>query len=361
MMLKKSLSLFLSALFFVPNFGFATEEELTEWQKEQRQKAIIDEAYRNSNPLYRYTRSSDGRNALTDTSTEILRARVLVVDTRDQNRCKEIERQIHNSGVKETSNSEGSLCTASANQSPYNSVTIYEKVDRVQYERELDISKLTSTERNVFTETRNLTIAAAGFAGLLLLMPSSITKWDKSKDSESVFAKYKDNVRNGPVMDKDDWAVNYIGHPISGAAYYQVARNLGMSKMESFGYSVIMSTFFWEYGIEAFAEKPSIQDLFITPILGSLLGEVFYQLEKKIENQGGTVMGSRRLGSFIMVLLNPAGSLSNQINRMMGSKVIKDSRISITTRTKRCDGVSPLEDPRTCNDSGIGIKIEFKF
>ncbi|MFZ2890098.1 DUF3943 domain-containing protein, partial [Sulfuricurvum sp.] len=52
-----------------------------------------------------------------------------------------------------------------------------------------------------------------------------------------------------------------------------MARNDGLSIGESAAFSTLMSTFFWEYGYEAFAEVPSIQDLIFTPLVGSLFGE----------------------------------------------------------------------------------------
>ncbi|WP_203249645.1 MULTISPECIES: DUF3943 domain-containing protein [Cysteiniphilum] len=64
----------------------------------------------------------------------------------------------------------------------------------------------------------------------------------------------------------------YIGHPYAGAIYYMAARDSGFGEFESFLYSAFISTFFWEYGVEAFAEVPSIQDLIVTPVDGWLLG-----------------------------------------------------------------------------------------
>ena len=106
--------------------------------------------------------------------------------------------------------------------------------------------------------------------GILWVLPESFTNWNKEEMLEyGMFNRWKDNVRAGPLWDDDDIFLNWIMHPWAGAVYFMSARGSGFNKWESFAYSAIMSTFFWEYGVEAFAEIPSWQDLLITPIVGS--------------------------------------------------------------------------------------------
>ena len=108
--------------------------------------------------------------------------------------------------------------------------------------------------------------------GVLWVMPESVTNWNKAEMKEKGIAwKWKENVKAGPVWDEDDWVLNWITHPYCGGLYYMTSRSAGFSVLESFGYSAVMSTFFWEYGIEAFAEIPSKQDLLITPIFVSMV------------------------------------------------------------------------------------------
>ena len=85
-------------------------------------------------------------------------------------------------------------------------------------------------------------------------------------------------------------AINYLGHPISGAVYYVMARNDGLNPFESFIFSTLMSSFFWEYGYEAFAEIPSMQDLVSTPIVGAFMGEYMHYLEGVLDENGGSYM-----------------------------------------------------------------------
>ena len=130
--------------------------------------------------------------------------------------------------------------------------------------------------------------------GILWAMPESVSNWDKEEIKEKGFLwKWKQNVKAGPVLDQDDWILNYVTHPYSGAVYYMTARSSGFNIFESFMYSTFMSTFFWEYGIEAFAEIPSKQDLVITPVLGSIVGEGFFYAKKSILKHDRRVLKSK--------------------------------------------------------------------
>jgi len=153
--------------------------------------------------------------------------------------------------------------------------------------------------------------------GGLILAPESVSRWDTSNPVRfigSMPANWSEHVSKGPVVDGDKWAINYIGHPVSGSFYYQVARHDGFGVIGSTIYSAAMSGLFWEFGIEAMAEVPSTQDLILTPLGGALLGEAFYQVEQVIDAGGGTVLGSRVLGGISKFLLNPAGTIVDGID-----------------------------------------------
>ena len=170
-------------------------------------------------------------------------------------------------------------------------------------------------------ETRNMAVLSLGIMGLLYVMPERVSKWDKSEMKFSTLGqKWLDNNKDGPVWDQDEWTINYIGHPYFGAAYYMVARNQGLSPWEAGGYSFLMSTFLWEMGIEALAEIPSKQDLIITPLIGSIIGETFFIWEQRILADNNQLWGSNWLGSTVLFLLNPAGSISASMNRVLDGK-----------------------------------------
>ncbi len=155
--------------------------------------------------------------------------------------------------------------------------------------------------------------------GLMTFLPESITKWDEEdRDMSKLGKKWKDNVSDGPVWDRDEHFLNYIMHPYFGGVYYTAARHAGYNEFESFLYSATMSTFFWEYGVEAFAEVPSWQDLFITPFFGAVVGEMMLTAEQDILANGGEVFGSETVGGVSLFLLNPVGHIHYWVSDAWG-------------------------------------------
>jgi hypothetical protein len=217
------------------------------------------------------------------------------------------------------------------------------------------------TPNSITRQTGHLLIIGVGFMGILLNLPPSIVKWDEDEkiDPNRLFKKYFDNVKNGPIVDNDDWMINYIGHPVSGAWYYTMARDLGMSPTKSFLYSALMSTFFWEFGVEAFAEKPSLQDLIITPVLGAVMGEVFWQLNKKIIASG---YDHTILGKIAQFLMNPAGMTGNGIHYLfqkIGHNVEVNTSFKIVPRSNYIERYSGSN--RWHDQFSLVFTLEFTF
>jgi len=182
--------------------------------------------------------------------------------------------------------------------------------------------QLSQRERLLVEDTVYMQIFMLGTMGVLLLLPESISKWDlDSLQEKSLDEKWKENVAAGPVWDEDDFFINYIGHPVSGAWYYTMAKNDGFNEMESFAYSVFVSTFIWEYGYEAFAEVPSIQDLIVTPVIGSLMGEGFIYIQNKIDANNGEVFGSRSLGGICYFFIDPIGNIAGGLSQFFDAQV----------------------------------------
>jgi hypothetical protein len=184
--------------------------------------------------------------------------------------------------------------------------------------------------------------------GVLYAMPESATNWDKEEMKEKGIAyKWKENVKAGPVWDEDDWVLNWITHPYSGGVYYMTARSSGFNIFESFLYSAFMSTFFWEYGIEAFAEIPSKQDLIITPVLGSVVGEGFFYAKKSILKHDKKVLNSRFLGHTTLFVIDP-------FNTILDSFGYKDHR---TTQLN----VAPIGFDKGANKAIWGLNFNMQF
>lgn len=172
----------------------------------------------------------------------------------------------------------------------------------------------------LWSQTTSVFAYGFGVIGLIALLPEDVSNWDSEK---GIYGKWADNVKAGPTWDRDTGALNLIGHPYFGGVYYQVARKSGYRQWDAFLYSTLMSTFYWEYGIEAFAETPSIQDLVVTPVLGWAYGEWAFNTEMDIRAGGGDVWGSSMLGSTALFFLDPIDYMSAGINNIFGKEVIR--------------------------------------
>jgi hypothetical protein len=187
--------------------------------------------------------------------------------------------------------------------------------------------------REVIEDSVYLQAVMLSTIGILTLMPEEITNWNTAKlEEKSLSQRWKEHVSTKPVWDDDSWVINYIGHPIAGAWYYTMARNDGMSIGESAAFSALMSTFFWEYGYEAFSEVPSIQDLIFTPLFGSFFGEGMFILEGKLDNQGGILFGSKTLGNVSYFFLDPLGNIADWMRSTLKSFHV-DTNVTMTIQT----------------------------
>lgn len=73
------------------------------------------------------------------------------------------------------------------------------------------------------------------------------------------------------VYDQDQPFWNWMVHPLSGSQLYLFYRALGYDKPSSFGMTFISSALF-EFTIEIYSEPASVQDLYQTPVFGTVLG-----------------------------------------------------------------------------------------
>lgn len=141
--------------------------------------------------------------------------------------------------------------------------------------------------------------------GVLALLPEESTAWNRRNNQMPLFKRWVRHVKAGPVWDKDNAIFNYVLHPYAGGAYYMGARSQGFNCWGSFIYSFCISNLFWEYGFEAFNEIPSVQDIIVTPFVGSLMGECFYLIKRNIVANGYRLLGSRFLGYVVAWLVDP--------------------------------------------------------
>ena len=200
--------------------------------------------------------------------------------------------------------------SASAEEAAWPTVQNLKRADAKNvYDRPYSLTDNQVDTDLLYKNTIGLVGVSVATMGILYLMPTSFTNWDDD-DHKNPFSKWWRNVSHRPVWDKDDFFLNYVTHPYAGAVYYMGARSAGANAKYSFLYSFALSTFFWEYGIESFAERPSIQDLIVTPVFGSLLGEGFYQAKRTLLDNNRELWGSRALGQTAIFLMDPITEVS---------------------------------------------------
>jgi hypothetical protein len=155
-----------------------------------------------------------------------------------------------------------------------------------------------------------------GAIAILYVMPESVSGWSSEQKKDYSFSVWWEKTTH-PENDSDVFYINYILHPYWGASYFVRARERGFNNWQSFGYSTLLSTVF-EFGIEAMAEEPSKQDLWVTPVIGSMVGMYFMHLRGNVRARD-IERGYRSTGDkWIWVLTDPLGSLNSQFDKWFG-------------------------------------------
>lgn len=199
-------------------------------------------------------------------------------------------------------------------------------------------------------------LVGAGITTMVVLeaLPEESTAWNKRSNEEiPLFKRWKKHVMEGPVWDGDNHIFNYVLHPYAGAAYYMGARSCGFNFLGSFLYSFCISTFFWEYGFESFNEIPSVQDLVITPVVGSLVGEGFYLIKRHIVRNGYRLWGSKVLGYMAAWLVDP---LNETIGYFRGDQRKERHRLDSSGGLEASSWVGPSS---TGLSAGLTIRYTF--
>lgn len=193
--------------------------------------------------------------------------------------------------------------------------------------------------------------------GILYTMPESVTGWtDEQKEGYSL-SIWWENVTH-PAWDTDDFYINYLTHPYWGASYFVRARERGYSNKGSFWYSVLLSSAY-EFGAEALFEEPSIQDLIVTPVFGSLLGKYFMGVRDDIREQSATRGYRTTKENWVWVLTDPLGSLNSQFDKLFGW----DSQLQIRpylSKRRRIRNV-PFDPIELEKDSVVGLQLSLRW
>jgi hypothetical protein len=131
------------------------------------------------------------------------------------------------------------------------------------------------------------------------------------------------------VFDKDEPFWNWFVHPISGSQLFLYYRANGYTRSDSLAMAFISSALF-EFTVEIYTEPASMQDLYQTPVLGSLLG-----------------LG---LESLSMYLLNTGNAFNKVLGHILNPMTLfwfYDGKINITPHIKDKDNV------------GFNLRMEF--
>ena len=112
------------------------------------------------------------------------------------------------------------------------------------------------------------------------------------------FKNYGDNFGK-IVFDRDTPFWNWFVHPISGSQLFLYYRANGYNRVDSMALAFISSTLF-EFTIEIYTEPASVQDIYQTPVLGSILGLGIENLSLWLLNTGHPI------AKFIGHTINPS-------------------------------------------------------
>ncbi len=194
---------------------------------------------------------------------------------------------------------------------------------RIHHKPYLDSTTKSIVLRNEYSSFARKMLRGSGMVfgydalalGILYASPPSFSHWYNINSSN-----YRNNMKiaftQPPVVDHDPWYVNYFGHPYQGSCTYNAVRSQRATFWQA-GLFTIGHSLIWEYLLESGNERPSVQDLIVTPIVGSLLGELIHQATVRMARNGYTWYE----GIFVSVF-NPMFAINNGF-RFAGKPVHK--------------------------------------
>ncbi|MEJ2604498.1 MAG: DUF3943 domain-containing protein [Gammaproteobacteria bacterium] len=194
---------------------------------------------------------------------------------------------------------------------------------------------------------------------ILYTVPESVSGWTDEQKKDYSLSNWWDNVTH-PTWDSDDWYLNYLLHPYWGGAYYVRARERGYPGAQAVAYSALLSAIY-EFGAEALFEPVSIQDLIVTPLVGSLVGTYFMHLRDGIRTRERET-GARGFGdSVLWIATDPLGAVNRQIDRWFGweesSVSVRPYYLEKTARPDQYGGLPHEFGDTEFGDTEFGIRF----
>ena len=146
-------------------------------------------------------------------------------------------------------------------------------------------------------ETRSKTKTIYGYKDLPHTWQENFTHWGTLFTLETVFYYFNQHAAISDhgsahnwrknfgrlTLDKDEPYWNWMAHPYVGSQIYLYYRANGYDQFHALKMTVVQTALF-ELIIENYTERPSYQDLYQTPVLGSMLGYGLERLSLKMLN-----------------------------------------------------------------------------
>lgn len=193
--------------------------------------------------------------------------------------------------------------------------------------------------------------------GVLYALPESVSGWTDEQKSGYSMSIWWDNVTH-PQIDSDDFYINYILHPYWGAAYFVRAKERGYTDVQSFWYAALLSSAY-EFGAEALFEEPSIQDLIVTPVGGTLVGMYFMTVRDNIRKREVALGNRTTRDKWLWVLTDPLGSLNRQFDKLFGWET--EFHMRPYSYTRRREPGMQFDPVPWDEDRVYGIEIRFQW
>lgn len=134
----------------------------------------------------------------------------------------------------------------------------------------------------------------------------------KSYTNDTEYAKFQKSSINSLFQnsfnfpegyDNGSPRTNFFGHPMFGASSYLYFKAKNYNNRKAIFYTILISTL-WEYTVEGMVERPSFNDLVITPLGGILIGKALEYLSTPL------LKSKNIINRFFGRLINPFSFLS---------------------------------------------------
>lgn len=204
--------------------------------------------------------------------------------------------------------------------------------------------------KRVWVNAATLTGCYVAALFVLECLPEDATNWNRAEfHNTPLWVRWRDHVlKEGPEWDHDNTMFNFLLHPYSGAAYFMAGRSAGLSFWGSLLFCTGISTLAWEFGIEAFMERPSWQDIFITPLVGSVMGEGFFRIKRYLVANNYRLFGSPIVGNIVAFLVDPVNEVVGLIGGNSARRYAKRHALELQS--------SPIVSP-----SAVGLSLSLRF